>query len=80
LSEQQSFIKRLRTGGKEESEMSFVDHLEALRWHIVRAVLAIVICAIVFFIYIDQIFENCIFQSNVFDLSNDNEAGDLAVN
>jgi hypothetical protein len=30
--------------------------------------------------YIDQIFEKCIFQSNVFDLSNDNEAGDLAVN
>jgi hypothetical protein len=30
--------------------------------------------------YIDQIFETCIFQSNVFDLSNDNDAGDLAVN
>ena len=30
--------------------------------------------------YIDQIFETCIFQSQVFDLSNDNEAGDLAVN
>lgn len=30
--------------------------------------------------YIDQIFETCIFQSNVFDLSNDNESGDLAVN
>ena len=29
--------------------------------------------------YIDQIFETCIFQSTVFDLSNDNEAGDLAV-
>jgi sec-independent protein translocase protein TatC len=57
LSEQQSFIKRLRTGGKEESEMSFVDHLEALRWHIVRAVLAILISAIFFFIYIDEIFD-----------------------
>jgi hypothetical protein len=29
--------------------------------------------------YIDQIFEECIFQSSIFDLSNDNEAGDLAV-
>ena len=37
--------------------MSFVDHLEALRWHIVRAVLAILISAIMFFIYIDEIFD-----------------------
>ena len=37
--------------------MSFIDHLEALRWHIVRAVLAILISAIVFFIYIDEIFD-----------------------
>jgi hypothetical protein len=29
--------------------------------------------------YIDQIFEECIFQSDIFDLSKDNEAGDLAV-
>lgn len=29
--------------------------------------------------YIDQIFETCIFQSAAFDLSNDNQAGDLAV-
>lgn len=29
--------------------------------------------------YIDQIFEACIFQSAAFDLSNDNQAGDLAV-
>lgn len=29
--------------------------------------------------YIDQIFETCIFQSEEFDLSNDNISGDLAV-
>ncbi|MHA8106939.1 hypothetical protein [Aquirufa sp. 5-AUSEE-100C1] len=29
--------------------------------------------------YIDQIFETCIFKSEVFDLSNDDESGDLAV-
>ena len=29
--------------------------------------------------HIDQIFEECIFQSDIFDLSKDNEAGDLAV-
>lgn len=41
-------------------EMSFIDHLEELRWHIMRSVLAILICAIVFFIYIDWIFDNII--------------------
>lgn len=43
-----------------QPEMSFVDHLEALRWHIVRSVLAIVVVAIVIFIKIDWIFENVI--------------------
>ncbi len=34
-----------------EGEMSFLEHLEELRWHIVRSVLAIVIFAIVAFIF-----------------------------
>lgn len=37
--------------------MTFIDHLEVLRWHIVRSVLAILISAILFFIYIDEIFD-----------------------
>lgn len=37
--------------------MSFVDHLEALRWHLVRSAFAIVIVAIVIFIKIDWIFD-----------------------
>src|SRR5665213_959955 len=41
-------------------EMSFIEHLEALRWHIVRSVLAIVIIAILAFIKIDWLFENII--------------------
>lgn len=57
MSEQGSFFKRLRTGGGDESEMSFIDHLEVLRWHIVRSVLAIVLSAILFFVYIDEIFD-----------------------
>src|SRR3984893_7633255 len=51
-----SFFKR--TPG--QAEMSFIEHLEALRWHIVRAVLAIVILAIFAFLKIDWIFENII--------------------
>jgi sec-independent protein translocase protein TatC len=41
-----------------EGEMSFLDHLEALRWHVVRAVIAIIICTIIGFIYVDWVFEN----------------------
>jgi sec-independent protein translocase protein TatC len=43
-----------------QQEMSFVDHLEALRWHIVRSVLAIVVVAILIFIKIDWIFDKVI--------------------
>ncbi|MFM7222676.1 MAG: twin-arginine translocase subunit TatC [Bacteroidota bacterium] len=57
MSEQPSFFKRLRTGSGDEAEMSFIDHMEVLRWHIVRSVLAILISAILFFIYIDEIFD-----------------------
>lgn len=41
--------------------MSFVDHLEELRWHIVRSVIAIVVCAIVVFVYIDEVMDLVIF-------------------
>ena len=37
--------------------MSFIDHLEVLRWHIVRAVISVLICGILFFVYIDEIFD-----------------------
>jgi sec-independent protein translocase protein TatC len=40
----------------EEKEMSFLDHLEELRWHVVRAVGAIIIFTIVGFIYVDWVF------------------------
>lgn len=41
-------------------EMSFVDHLEALRWHIIRALIYIVIVGIVIFIKIDWVFDTII--------------------
>jgi sec-independent protein translocase protein TatC len=34
-----------------DGEMSFLDHLEELRWHIIRSVIALLICAIVVFSY-----------------------------
>jgi sec-independent protein translocase protein TatC len=43
------------------SEMSFIDHLEELRWHLIRSVIAILICAIVVFIYSDFIVDTVLF-------------------
>ena len=34
----------------EEKEMSFLDHLEELRWHIIRSLIAIMIFAILAFL------------------------------
>ncbi len=46
---------------EEESEMSFVDHLEELRWHVIRSLLAVMLCGIVIFVYIDPIMDMVIF-------------------
>ena len=42
-------------------EMSFLDHLEELRWHLIRSVLAIVIFATIAFIFKDFIFDVLLF-------------------
>lgn len=60
-SDRMKFFKRLRKGERaEQTEMSFVDHLEALRWHIMRAALAWLVAAIVIFVFIDWIYDNII--------------------
>lgn len=46
-----------RGGKKKEAEMSFLDHLEELRWHIVRSAVAIMVFAIVAFIMKSFIFD-----------------------
>lgn len=61
-SDRKSFFKKIR--GKddgEKAEMSFIDHLEVLRWHIVRSAIALVLAAIFIFIFIDWIFDNIIY-------------------
>jgi len=45
----------------EEKEMSFLEHLEELRWHVVRAVASIFVCMIVAFIFQRWIFDNIVF-------------------
>ncbi len=42
---------------KSPNELSFLEHLEELRWHLVRSILAIVVIAIVAFIFKDIIFD-----------------------
>lgn len=46
---------------KEQGEMSFLQHLEALRWHLVRAALVITVLAGVFFTYNEFVFGTIIF-------------------
>lgn len=50
-------LKKLTPEGE---EMTFIDHLEALRWHIVRSLLAVLIFAIFIFIKIDWVFDRVI--------------------
>src|SRR3569833_2124632 len=47
-------------GNKLDGEMSFFEHLEALRWHLIRAALAIVVISCVAFAYYDEIFAGVI--------------------
>ncbi len=44
-----------------QREMSFMDHLEALRWHLVRSAGVVFSITIVMFIYIDWIFDNIVY-------------------
>jgi len=49
-----------KKGKKGENEMSFLEHLEELRWHIIRSVLAIFIFMIVAFIFKNILFDRVI--------------------
>lgn len=46
--------------GNKEKEMTFLEHLEELRWHIIRSVLAICIMAVLAFFFKDIIFDKII--------------------
>ncbi len=45
----------------EEKEMTFLDHLEELRWHIIRSLFAVIIITIAAFVMAPWIFQNIIF-------------------
>lgn len=45
----------------EEKEMSFLDHLEELRWHLIRSLIAVIVFTIGAFLSAKWIFENIVF-------------------
>ena len=60
-SERKAFFKRLRGKETDGAEMSFIDHLEVLRWHLFRAAIVLIAVAIFVFMYVDWIFDNVIY-------------------
>lgn len=51
----------MKKAGSKEKEMSFLDHLEELRWHLIRATIAVVVLAVAAFILKDFVFNVLIF-------------------
>ena len=51
----------------EDKEMSFIDHLEELRWHVMKSLVAILIGGIVLFIFKDWYFDKVLFGPNYDD-------------
>jgi sec-independent protein translocase protein TatC len=49
-----------KKGKNNEGEMSFLEHLEELRWHIIRSIVAIVILMIVAFIFKNLLFDKIV--------------------
>lgn len=63
-SERKAFFKKIRgknTEGSSGAEMSFMDHLEVLRWHLFRSAIVLIVVAVFVFVYVDWIFDNIIF-------------------
>jgi len=59
------FIKKIVTGPESEtnesSEMGFLDHLEELRWHVIRAGISVVAFAVIALIFQKEVFEYIIY-------------------
>lgn len=54
-------LKTIKDKGQNlEGEMSFFEHLETLRWHLIRSAFAIVLFAILAFAYYNEIFDGII--------------------
>lgn len=77
MTEEQSKTKK---GERKEPsrEMSFLEHLEELRWHIIRAFLAIIVFSVAAFIKKDLIFDKIILSPKMPDFWTNRMFGKLA--
>ncbi len=58
----ESLLKNIDlTAKKKTDDMSFLEHLEELRWHLIRSIVVVITGAIVIFLAKDWIFEDIIF-------------------
>jgi len=55
------FLDKRKQENEKGGEMTFIDHLEELRWHIIRSVIAVLVGAIVAFIFIRDVVNDIIF-------------------
>ena len=61
MSSNRKLIDAIKDKGKNlEAEMSFFEHIEVLRWHIIRSVIAIAVFAILSFTFYDFVFNQII--------------------
>lgn len=61
MSKRKGLIEAIKEKGKSyDAEMSFFDHLEVLRWHLIRASIAVVVFTGLSFAYYDFIFDTII--------------------
>ena len=51
-----------------EKEMSFVEHLEELRWHLIRSLIAIIIFGVLAFVFRKFVFDFIGFKNHQFRL------------
>ncbi|MGX5819942.1 twin-arginine translocase subunit TatC [Chitinophaga lutea] len=54
-------LKKLFSKSEDKAEMSFFDHLEELRWHLVKSAFAIIAVSVLGFVFTDWILTNVIF-------------------
>ncbi len=55
------FLGKRKQTNDAGGDMSFIDHLEELRWHIIRSVIAVLIFSITAFIFINNVVDDIIF-------------------
>lgn len=52
---------------EKDKEMSFIDHLEELRWHVLKALIAIALAGVVLFVFKEWYFRHILFGTNYDD-------------